>query len=148
MAHLVIAHIDDVILIPTGACGTRVAIRKRLHGPLQDSSCFLAQVEYISQDRCFGDLYILNCGIKLKRMICSSSTCSSLSRIFRVISDLSFSPFVTCFTPNGVHCSPCDASPSSSLLAQAVAYTSHGLNQAWVGRVLFQLFTQPSYMHI
>src|SRR5256714_12557683 len=81
-------------------------------------------------------------------MICSSSTCSSLSRIFRVISDLSFSPIVTCFTPNGVHCSPGDASPSSSPLAQAVAYAAHGLNQAGVGRVLFQLLTQPAHMHV
>src|SRR6266849_9485251 len=80
MAHLMVAHVDDVILIPDGARGIGVAVRKRLHGSLQDSSCLLAQVEDTSQDRCFGDLSSLTCGIKLNR-ISQASLNLHLSRV-------------------------------------------------------------------
>ena len=59
MAHLMVAHVDDVILIPDGAGGIRVAVRKRFHGSLQDSSCLLAQVEDTTHDGYFCDLSIL-----------------------------------------------------------------------------------------
>src|SRR5947209_7246854 len=68
MAHLVIAHVDDVILFPAGACGIRIAICKRLHGPLQDLPRLLAQFEDTLQDRRFRDLSVLTRGIEFDRI--------------------------------------------------------------------------------
>src|SRR5260370_27154307 len=99
-------------------------------------------------------------------MIWPSSSCSSLSRIFRVISDFSFSLLA------GVSLQICPSlfitlsasstdlfgkrrkarghplNPVAFALTEAVAYTSDCLNQSRVGRVLLQLFTQPAHMHI
>src|SRR6266571_6483486 len=65
MTHLVIANIHYIILFPDIAGSTDIPISKCLHGPLQDSPCLLAKVEDASQDRCFGDLSILTCRIKV-----------------------------------------------------------------------------------